>query len=79
MVSLGARGVLRLHRGYAYAPDRVLLPGIDQVSGAELARPLQLLIEDVDRGPRDPSILQRLDERCGALAPERDRESSRSA
>ncbi len=25
MVSLGARGVLRLHRGYAGAPDRVLL------------------------------------------------------
>ena len=25
MVSLGARGVLRLHRGYADAPDRVLL------------------------------------------------------
>jgi hypothetical protein len=24
MVSLGARGVLRLHRGYAHAPDRVL-------------------------------------------------------
>src|SRR5688572_30615342 len=29
--------------------QRVLAPRVDQVGGAELARPLQLLIEDVDR------------------------------
>ena len=44
MVSLSARGVLRLHRGYAWAPDRVLR-AIVQFLDARLPRALRRLAE----------------------------------
>lgn len=44
MVSLSARGVLRLHRGYAWAPDRVLR-AIVQFLDSRLPRALRRLAE----------------------------------
>lgn len=44
MVSLGARGVLRLHRGYAHAPDRVLR-AIVRFLDARLPRAVRRLAE----------------------------------